>query len=164
MNVPSGRFGNISLLASKDAPVQNDYGHRRPSHIGDMRSRTGYSGSPVFCYRNFGSDLKAAIRQTVQLDPRDHFLKFLGVHCGQFPDTIEFKKAKAEAAEPERVGDPIAEGDKIKIQSALTIIVPAWEVSALLDHGVLQAARKQREKGGQGKWARIPHAELTGRG
>jgi hypothetical protein len=162
VNVPSGRFGNISLVANPNAPVPNHFGTLRPSHIGDMRSRTGYSGSPVFCYRNFGSDLEAAVKRTVRLDPGEHFLRLLGVHCGQYWDTIEFRKASATVRLEGR-GDPVAEGDKVEIHSAMTVIVPAWAISDLLDHGAFARSRKDREKVGAGRWARIPHIELTGR-
>src|ERR1700730_10815269 len=56
----AARFGNISLLASDDAPIEQPNQQRRPSHIFDMRSRPGFSGSPVFVYRTPSGDLRYA--------------------------------------------------------------------------------------------------------
>jgi hypothetical protein len=55
-NNPMARFGNISMMASDQAPVR--FGAAaRVCHIVDLHSRTGFSGSPVFVYRTFGADL-----------------------------------------------------------------------------------------------------------
>lgn len=59
-NFVAARFGNISLLAHDDAPLEQPNGNKRPSHIFDMRSRPGFSGSPVFVYRTPAGDLRSA--------------------------------------------------------------------------------------------------------
>ena len=59
-NMVAARFGNISLLANNDAPIEQPNRQKRPSHIFDMRSRPGFSGSPVFAYRTPGGDLRSA--------------------------------------------------------------------------------------------------------
>jgi hypothetical protein len=56
-NTPSARFGNISMLASKFAPVAMENGSKQPCHLVDTHSRGGFSGSPVFAYRTNGADL-----------------------------------------------------------------------------------------------------------
>ena len=56
-NVPSARFGNISMMPSQQATIKQDTGYDGISYIVDMRSRSGFSGSPVFAYRTFGNDL-----------------------------------------------------------------------------------------------------------
>src|SRR5205823_82762 len=56
-NVPSARFGNISMLPNKNATIEQPTNYRGESYVVDMHSRTGFSGSPVFVYRTFGSDL-----------------------------------------------------------------------------------------------------------
>lgn len=58
-NNPMARFGNISMMASNRSLVARGDGTRVASYIVDMHSRTGFSGSPVFVYRTFGSDLSA---------------------------------------------------------------------------------------------------------
>lgn len=58
----------------------------------------------------------------------------LGVHCGQFWDMVSVQKARQRpAARTERLGDPILEGDELEIQSSMTIVVPAWRITELLD-------------------------------
>ena len=56
-NIPAARFGNLSMLANSDAPIKLENGSYRPSHLVDMRSRGGFSGSPVFIYRVPATDL-----------------------------------------------------------------------------------------------------------
>jgi hypothetical protein len=53
-NMVAARFGNVSLLANDNAPIEQPNEQKRPSHIFDMRSRPGFSGSPVFVYRTPG--------------------------------------------------------------------------------------------------------------
>ena len=57
-NLVAARFGNVSLLADDDTLIKEN--NNRPSHIFDMRSRPGFSGSPVFVYRTPAGDLRAA--------------------------------------------------------------------------------------------------------
>jgi hypothetical protein len=59
-NLVAARFGNLSLLAKDDEPIEQPNGQRRPSHIFDLRSRPGFSGSPVFIYRTPAGDLRTA--------------------------------------------------------------------------------------------------------
>jgi hypothetical protein len=59
-NLIAARFGNLSLLAHDDEPIEQPHRIKRPSHIFDMRSRPGFSGSPVFVYRTPAGDLRAA--------------------------------------------------------------------------------------------------------
>ena len=45
-NFIAARFGNISLLAHDDAPLEQPNGYKRPSHIFDMRFRPGFQVHP----------------------------------------------------------------------------------------------------------------------
>ena len=56
-NLPAARFGNISRIANIDHPVCVENIGEFPCHLIDMRSRTGFSGSPVFIYRTPATDL-----------------------------------------------------------------------------------------------------------
>src|SRR5258707_1186988 len=47
-NVPSARFGNISMLPNPRATIRQSTGYDGVSYVVDMHSRTGFSGSPVF--------------------------------------------------------------------------------------------------------------------
>jgi hypothetical protein len=87
-NLPLGRFGNLGRLASEQSPVEQPNGKLRPSHLVDMRSRGGFSGSPVFIYRTPFTYLAkfAGQMRGMMPNPGNSFLMFLGVHCAQFPE------------------------------------------------------------------------------
>jgi hypothetical protein len=143
-NLPAARFGNISQLADGKHPIEQGNGAVRPSHVFDMHSRPGFSGSPVFAYRTPDSDLTAIDEDgnfTLDLMRDDNaFLKLLGIHSGQFRDTIEAQKAEAYGQVP------INDGDKLVLPSSMTVVVPAWKISELLDLPVFQEQRDMREK------------------
>jgi hypothetical protein len=159
-NVPAMRFGNLSMLASDDAPVELATGASLPCHLVDMRSRTGFSGSPVFVYRSLDSDLSKWNDGGLVLDMMSPtFLSLLGIHCGQFWDTMEVRKSKpTRNKRAERVGDPISEGDKLEIQSSMTIVLPAWRITELLDLEVFEIARQKRDDGREKRWEKRPRA------
>jgi len=143
-NLPAVRFGNISQLADAKHPIEQGNGAVRPSHVFDMHSRPGFSGSPVFVYRTPDSDLTAIDEDgnfTLDLMRNDNsFLKFLGVHSGQFPERIEAQKAESYGQ------IPINDGDKLVVPSSMTVVVPAWRVSELLDMPIFKEQREMREK------------------
>jgi hypothetical protein len=51
-NVPCARFGNISMLPSKKATIEQPTRFHGESFVVDMHSRTGFSGSPVYDLSN----------------------------------------------------------------------------------------------------------------
>jgi hypothetical protein len=154
-NTPAARFGNLSLLADERAPIEQPNGSVRPCHLVDMRSRTGFSGSPVSIYRIPGVDLSdIPAGPPKQLPPMlpgfegvyalPKFVTLLGVHCGQYFDEVKVFKTRPKPHE--RVGDPIHEGDKLYIQSGMTIVIPAWRITEMLDLEVFEMARRKREE------------------
>jgi hypothetical protein len=153
-NIPAARFGNLSMLANSEAPILLENGSERPAHLADMRSRGGFSGSPVFIYRTPSGNLSTPLMHRIK-DPqptgysgsqmrtrREWFVGLLGVHCGQFWETIEVRK---DNSKKERRGDPIVEGDKLSIQGGMTIVAPAWRVTDLLDSEAFETMRRQRQ-------------------
>jgi hypothetical protein len=153
-NKPAARFGNLSLLADKDALVRQPNEVMRPSHLIDMRSRTGFSGSPVVVFRHAPRLLGQvqmfkpfSAKQSVYTlggqvtnDARWYTALF-GIHCGQYKDEVKvFRSAE------EKFGDPIREGDSLYIQSGMTIVVPAWRISELLDLEVFETRRRTRDE------------------
>ena len=152
-NTPAVRFGNLSLLADEKAPIEQPNGMMRPSHLVDMRSRTGFSGSPVSLYRIPDNDLSTLgsppkpPRNTPLpsgYHQRSRLIALLGVHCGQYWDKVEVRKSPPTRRN--RVGDPIAEGDNLYIPGAMNIVVPAWRITELLNLEVFQLARKERDE------------------
>jgi hypothetical protein len=143
-NVPCARFGNVAMLSSLHAKLQMANGSKQPCYLVDTHSRGGFSGSPVFVYRTSGSDL-------TKLDERDNFgipkptnvlFALLGIHCRQFYEEIEFRKSAEIEIEHSR--QPIVEGDKLRMPSSMTIVLPAWQILRLLDREELSVKRKQR--------------------
>jgi hypothetical protein len=157
-NMVAARFGNLSLLAQDDAPLGQPHGVRRPSHIFDIRSRPGFSGSPVFVYRTPAGDLRethkghrikpslysmttlgvgsgmSATELFSNLDAQiNTFLSLLGLHAGQYNDEIDVRIRKRSGLAT------------LSMPSSLTIVVPAWEISNLLDQKVFADQRRQRE-------------------
>ncbi|WP_316234918.1 MULTISPECIES: hypothetical protein [unclassified Bradyrhizobium] len=153
-NIPSARFGNISMLPSDKALVQQPNGVRRPSYLVDIRSRGGYSGSPVFVYRTLAGDLRRGARLW-PADAENHLFALLGIHCAQFRERIEVRKAtSAEAA-----GDPILENDTLYIEGGTTVVIPAWRISELLDRPEFEATRADRDQKRRIAWERLPGAK-----
>jgi hypothetical protein len=139
-NAPVARFGNVARAPNDDAPIKLETGVRLPCYLVDMRSRTGYSGSPVFVYRTLASDLRPMIEGGVtHVSAEKTMFNLLGVHCGQYPE--DFKAAKSHAR-----GDPLVEGDEIEGPSAMNVVVPAWAIQDLLNDQRLQNMRTERDK------------------
>jgi hypothetical protein len=152
-NIPLGRFGNLSRLASDQSPVEQPNGTLRPSHLIDMRSRGGFSGSPVFIYRTPFNDLSTvAGRMRSMPKPGDSFLMFLGVHCAQFPEEARVTVAESKGN--------IREGDVLKIPSRMTVVVPAWQVTRLLDLPYFEKIRDAREKISKQEAMSVPLPEI----
>jgi hypothetical protein len=177
-NMVAARFGNISLLAHDDAPIEQPNGMKRPSHIFDLRSRPGFSGSPVFVYRTPAGDLRSATERgrdkayrrqmrrsfdvvgggdfTSVVDRSffnqvedDHetesntFLTLLGIHAGQYPESIEARKVRRTRPEND---DIIRDRDKLRIPSSMAVVVPSWEIFNLLDLPEFQVERRKRDE------------------
>lgn len=166
-NLVAARFGNVSLLANEYEPIEQPNGIKRPSHLFDLRSRAGFSGSPVFIYRTPGGDLRQATQRgwhkelakifeqdrgrpdNVFVEQRNYlereeimrntFLMFLGIHAGQYYDTVVTRKVKVAEAD-----DAIRDGDKLRIPNSMTIVVPAWEVLNLLNFPIFVRQREDR--------------------
>jgi hypothetical protein len=175
-NIVAARFGNLSMVASEEAPIKQPNGSVRPSHIFDMRSRGGFSGSPVFVYRTPEGDLREVdfgVRRRTTRAPdvsdfggrgpmrgishqlqwqfehdmeNNMFVSLLGIHAGQYPEPVTARKIKRAKSAGE--ADAILDGDKLEIPGGMTIVVPMWEVYDLLNLGVFVRQRKAREAGG----------------
>jgi hypothetical protein len=128
-------------------PVKQPTGATLESFILDVHSRTGYSGSPAFVYRTFGSDLttdqlvtiEEPILGSMQVSPDDHFIKLLGIHWGQFPERWEIKsRRKTVAASLKGQNRRYVEG-----MSGMTLAIPAWAIREFLE---MPKFKKPRDK------------------
>ncbi len=116
---PRARFGNISAWADLSELVRQGNDHNGACHIGDMRSRPGFSGSPVFTFRE--SD-------DFNVSPTPHLL---GIHSAQFRDDIIVRTEDREF----RAWAP----------SSMTIIVPVWTLDFIIDDPEWTVARDGRK-------------------
>jgi hypothetical protein len=151
VNLPVARFGNIAAVPNSLTPVQlsRPDSFVRPAWLNDCRSRGGFSGSPVWIWRSQyddmnlynGPGLPASLFAKNQ--PATYsFLALLGCHRGQFREETTIY-ARGESSELER---PLRSGDDIELPSAMTVVVPAWEISSVLDYPELKDQRDARDK------------------
>ena len=145
INAPFVRFGNIS---SNPIPIRQPepVNCLADSYCLDMRSRKGYSGSPVFVYRTPGYDLEeipGSGDQTKLLTSGRNHLSFLGIHYGQFPEIWEVAsdgKLKDQESKKEHK-ELLTDGRYIKGLSGMTCVLPAWSILEVLDIPKLKSLR-----------------------
>jgi len=130
-NIPKARFGNVSMLPSSGATIEQPTKYDGESFILDMHSRAGYSGSPVFIYRTPLGDLSGSfpsIRGTVnvreiqnqfsrgstahevdvEIRLRTSVFKLLGVHWAQFPEQWEIQNPELLSESDKSQLEPIS--------------------------------------------------------
>ncbi|MBX4949594.1 trypsin-like peptidase domain-containing protein [Rhizobium binae] len=115
-NDPRARFG---YLSGWNVKATQGNGHEGNVLIGDVRSRSGFSGSPVFAFRPHESDPTAS---------KQHLI---GIHSGQFPERIEVTGT--------------AEKFMANISSGMTIMVPSWKLRSFLQEPTFVAQREARQ-------------------
>ncbi len=153
-NIPAARFGNISMLTDKDALIKQETGYRSPCFVADMHSRTGFSGSPVFAYRTFGSDLGSNEHRFHGADLKlqisdygqysrgleisggslriNNFFRLIGIQCSQFPEKWSHVKVKGTKSKKETFTPEPPETDYIEGFSGMTVVIPAWDIMEVL--------------------------------
>jgi hypothetical protein len=157
-NVPSARFGNISMLPNPRATIRQYTGYDGVSYVVDMHSRTGFSGSPVFAYRTFGSDLTELFGHRfdhLEIDDWDSehsrggrlqvrtLFNFLGIHWGQFPEEWEINSSKKPLTrKAARKKGLLVDESYIEGMSGMTCVIPAWEILEVLN---MPKLKKQRD-------------------
>ncbi len=179
-NVPCARFGNVAMLSNLHA-VPRWGSYSCPAHLIDMRSRTGFSGSPVFVYRTASDHLEMAqVAQAAQASRKMQkpitkdgrlivreasrqkevmFWRFLGIHCGQFNERIKVQRAKHASTEaieltdfePTEAGQLIGTGDDLVIPSGMTIVTPSWRIEELLQLEVFEHFRREARDARRGR-------------
>ena len=143
-NVPVGRFGTLAAMADPSTPVTlyKDDRYVRPAYLNDMRSRDGFSGSPVWVWGATHTDMSTWEGPGLYRESLAHrsraFLYLMGTHRGQFRETTMIDKRETTG--------PLRGGDKIEIASAMTVVIPATEISELLDRPRLKDQRDARDK------------------
>jgi hypothetical protein len=163
-NAPSARFGNISMLPNKNAPIEQATGYMGESYVLDMHSRSGFSGSPVFLYRTFGSDLTKSLDQQARVvatpsrqsraglsfrfeateeDIHGGILfKFLGIHFGQFTEDYDIETG--QSVSQGRKKNLVRAGDRVIGMSGMTTVIPAWHIFDVLNLPELVQMREDK--------------------
>lgn len=141
-NVPVGRLGNIAATPDGVCPVRLGLSDRLacPSFLNDMRSRSGFSGSPVWFWRSELDDMntwRSNGEYPIQMRPLRALFRLIGIHRGQFRE-----RATLQAAESETV---LRDGSKVDIASSMTVVIPAWNITTLLDADVFEHMRQARD-------------------
>lgn len=129
-NHASVRFGNISMTA---APIQHPGGYAQESIAAEMRSISGYSGSPTFVYWERGG---AAIGQVNRPLTRS-FIGLLGLDWGNVPLKLPVL---------DRQGEPHKDGLHVKSHTSMACVVPAWKLRSLLYSARFKEQRMHDEK------------------
>lgn len=126
-NTPSARFGNVSMVPAEKIPHPENLSGYQESFAVEMRSISGYSGSPVFFY----NDTLVGRPSQLPLGPKPLWL--IGIEWGRIPHR-----------EPVRLrsGKPHPEGLYISHDSAMSGVVPVWRLQELL---YSERVVKQRE-------------------
>ena len=141
-NLIAARFGNIALLADNSFKVKLANGKYFPAHLFDIRSRSGFSGSPVYIYRVPTGDLNQAEGAGFTVDANNRFCALLGIHVSQYRDTIEVAKEVPQAGREPKL---VVTGEKLVIPNSVTVVVPAWEILSLLNRQEFKNQRGARD-------------------
>ncbi len=136
-NLPSMRFGNISMMAAK---VKQPTGFVGESYVVDMHSRTGFSGSPVFVYRTQGS----IFSKPGGLLGGGHLMMLLGILWGQFPEEWNIQDS-SKAVSKQGATLPTLDGKSIRGMSGMSLVSPASAIRKVLNMKVLRDRRAETE-------------------
>jgi hypothetical protein len=131
-NIPSVRFGNIAQMPIE--PIEQDrvFGKfQQESFLVEARSISGYSGSPVFLVLH-----SAQSRQQDGLRLHTDVFRLLGIQWGYIQDYEPVRDAN---------GEPVNAGLKVKLNTGMMGVVPAWKLADLLRRDEIVAAKRQAE-------------------
>jgi hypothetical protein len=134
-NIPVVRFGNISMLPEEGVTF-TERAHTQEAFLVEMRSRGGFSGSPVFLMPQLTwHHDEAPVILSYDSETRD---QTLGIVCGHFHDWTRIRarlKSTQEDVECE-----------IEDNSGMAIVIPAWRIQELLETEELTRARAEAEE------------------
>lgn len=146
-NLPTVRWGNISMLPYE--PVEHPRGTLVDSFLIEARSLSGYSGSPVFVYIGGPRHFRWHESRGLQGHPGpDWGFSLLGIDWGHQADY-------AKVLEPDS-DTPVPEKWRVRQNSGIMNVVPAWKLAELLQEPELVQMRQEQEQ----EWVR-EHGEST---
>ena len=126
-NLPTARFGNISRMDGE--PIEDKYGIRQDSFLVDIRSISGYSGSPVFVYIN-----QTLARPPPFIAPPSHPYR-QGLH-GPWLMGVDWCHLKTfgPVLERDQLGEPQQSRPRryVELNSGIAGVIPAWKIQEVL--------------------------------
>lgn len=130
-NLPSARFGNISMMPGE--PVMHPLLGPQPSFLVEGRSLSGYSGSPVFVYRPYGTYGGDTWHIGSPLDPdAPRYMRLLGVDWGHVKGWEPQLEIDIAPKEVENAG--------------MVAAIPAWELLEIFEEKEIIAMRDAEEQ------------------
>jgi hypothetical protein len=131
-NMPSVRFGNISMNPNEREPLEDRLPdgtvQRQVAFLVEARSRSGYSGSPVFF-----------LHQHAVNNPRVVFpmfdMRLLGVDFCHIPETIAIKNLEG-----------ISLNWKIHVHAGMMGVIPAWYLLDFLNGAPELIEQRERDE------------------
>lgn len=132
-NLPSARFGNISMMPYER--IRHQRGYDVDSFLVETRSLSGYSGSPVFVYVNLAvkrPGMGVGLGQPL-------LIWLLGIDWGHLPIYEKVKERDRETN--------VSEGYVVPSNSGQMAVAPIWKLSEMLTEvDELVMARKEFEE------------------
>lgn len=135
-NEPVARFGTLAkprpVMIDHDPLLSTPAGFPQESFLVEMRSLPGHSGSPVFVYFSALSPRFGADKELPEVATY-----ILGIDWGHPPSLRPVLGADKKTPIP---------GRWVADNSGMACVVPAWQISELLESEGAVAARRQREE------------------
>jgi hypothetical protein len=130
LNLPAARFGNIAMMPGEPIRCKNRLDQE--GYLVEMRSITGFSGSPVYVIYDRPWQ---GVSMSPSLERPRHEYFLLGIDFCHLPDDIH-------AVHPDGT-----KRDDIKINgnSGFAGVIPAWKILEILDDPDLNAQRQERD-------------------
>lgn len=143
-NKPAVRSGIISLMPDPAEPIEcADGGNKQEGFLVEMRSLSGYSGSPV--YFRFPLAQRVVLKYERDLKPEGEHLHLgpwlVGVDCGSLKwseDVVELERQRG-GGYLEKETNLIA-----KSHTGFSVVIPAWKLRELLDREEFVMERKKK--------------------
>ncbi len=130
MNMPSVRFGHISMNPSEEEPIIYELGgkeKRQPAFLVEARSRSGYSGSPVFTLNQHAVNNRRAVFPMfdMRLLGIDFYHLTEEIKVSNFGHSVEYKG---------------------EVHAGMMGVVPAWHLLDLLANSPRIAEQQKRDE------------------
>jgi len=154
-NDPSVRFGNISVMPKEK--IRQTNGFLQESFAVEMRSMAGYSGSPVFIFKDGPTVGEPRILRWLTPGQKPK-LWLLGIDWGHIVDDWPVRSKIVDKTQVQALSPTEAEVQYVRANTGMNGVVPAWKLADLLNHKTIieycdtmdqnLRKKKSRERGG----------------